>query len=81
MRKLDMLLLPGIVVWLPALKLNQTEETAGDIRLVLTGTVDKTSLGHLHTDTHTQTTATSHMFRYLQLHAAGCKAGALNEAI
>lgn len=51
-RKLDALLLPGIVVWLPALKLNQTEETAGDIRLVLTGTVDKTSLGHLHTQTH-----------------------------
>lgn len=52
MRKLDVLLLPGIVIWLPALKLNQTEETAGDIRLVLTGTVDKTSLGHLHTHTH-----------------------------
>ncbi len=41
-------------VWLPALKLDQTEETAGNIRLVLTGAVDKPSLGHLQRQTKQQ---------------------------
>lgn len=42
-----MLFLPGIVVWLPALELSQTEEAAGNIWLILTGAVDKPSFGHL----------------------------------
>lgn len=42
-----MFFLPGIVIWLPAFQLNQAEKTAGHIGLILTGTVDKTSLGHL----------------------------------
>ena len=44
---IDTLFLPGVIIWLPALKLDQTEETAGNIRLILTGAVDKPSLGHL----------------------------------
>lgn len=45
--KIPVYFLPGIVVGLPALQLNQTEETAGHVGLILTGAVDKTSLGHL----------------------------------
>lgn len=42
-----MTFLPGIVVWLPAFQLNQAEKTASHVGLILTGTVDKTSLSHL----------------------------------
>lgn len=44
--------LPGIVVWLPAFQLNQAEKTAGHVRLILTGTVDKSSHGHLRGQRH-----------------------------
>lgn len=40
---------PGVIVRLPALQLNQTEEAANHIGLIVTGTVHKASLGHLRT--------------------------------
>lgn len=50
-----MFFLPRIVIWFPALELNQTEETAGNIRLIQTGTVNKPSLGHLQIQNKTTT--------------------------
>lgn len=51
--------LPGIVIWLPAFQLKEAEEAAGHVRLVLTGAVDKTSLGHLHDSSTMSTTSPS----------------------
>lgn len=46
--------LPGNIFRLPALQLFKAVETAHHVRLILTGTVDEPSLGHLRADTKTR---------------------------
>lgn len=39
--------LHGVVIWLPAFQLLETEEALGQVRLILGGAVDEAGRGHL----------------------------------